>query len=174
VTETTSEEFAASSLSAQAADRVLYARTLAPHRSLSRKARQILGQVIIALILLGSLRAITLGAWPVAIFLALELGLLVLAGRVIGRFQQMREHIALTPTQLIITTEAGGITKNRVVLEPYWAKISLKDRDTSAGHITISTHAGAIAIASFLTDQQRYDLAKDLESVLQSWRANSL
>lgn len=133
---------------------------LTPHRSLSRVAFTYvlcgfaaLDALIVTIFLLH-------GAWPVAIFLVLDVFLLWLAFHVNYRDARLRERVAVGPDHLLVAREnrAGAVYW---IVSPLWARVA-----TDARSVKIASAGKALRVGAFLSPPERVDFSRALNAAL--------
>jgi uncharacterized membrane protein len=133
--------------------------TLTPNRSLHpRHARALIGGVGVVF-LLGGLRFLLLGAWPVIPFMLADLALLWWAFRASYRSGRAYERLwidggGLTPTLTLARVSHHGIER-RLVFEPFWTRVQLETLGDDENRLWLSTHGKRFAIGSFLSPAER-------------------
>jgi len=145
--------------------------TLYPHRSLSPRAGRYILLAIAAVCALASLRFIAIGAWPVAVFVMVDVIALWFAFRVALRAGRVREHIRLTDTQLHVERRSHRV--ERWAFEPTWVKLAPVRNRRGVEALSLATHHSQVSIGSFLNEDERRDLHALLEDALVKWRAGS-
>lgn len=144
---------------------------LYPQRSLKPEHFSKLLLVLIVICTLASIRFIVVGAWPVVLFLGLDVVALWLAFFISYRRGKVFETIQLSDTDLIISKSdvRGRITATR--FEPYWAKVSLETIGADKNILTISHHDKLVRLGTFLVPHERKEVAATLREALARWRA---
>ena len=155
-------------------DRALFELTLQPYRALSRSAVKGLIAVFAVILIVAAARFFVIGAWPVALFLLLDLGLIALAIHISVRTGKTREVVTLTKTRLILNQTQLGQPIKIASMEPYWAKIDTKPRRRRPGAIILTSNGTELRFGHFLSDDDRLRVANTLEDALTRWRAGKL
>lgn len=120
---------------------------------------------------LGAIRAIFVGAWPVAIFLMIDLVAIGLAFYLVLKRSDIKERLTLTKTHLTFERHVNKIVEEKRTLEPYWLQINLIDnRTTNKRCLTLKDKKEIISIGSWLTLEDLSSLQESLESHLTLWR----
>lgn len=143
--------------------------TLWPNRALDRKGVQRLIAFFVFLLGVGVIRSFVLGAWPVAIFLLVDLGAICLALGISIRRTKWRENVALTPNRLIITRSLGEQVSDYRELSPADARLRLTLQD-GRHRLEVRDDTQGVSIGSFLTEDDLKALRHELESALEDWR----
>ncbi|BCW87032.1 hypothetical protein sos41_01580 [Alphaproteobacteria bacterium SO-S41] len=154
-------------------DAVYFDATLRPSRSLDRRGFVLLLSLLTALNLVVALRLAASGGWPILPFLGLDIAGLAFAFALNYRSGRLAEHIRLSGDALTVThVDPGGAAKDWA-FEPAWVRVALHERPHGAGRVTITTNGKGVAVAEFLTQGERQDIAAALNKAL-SERARRL
>lgn len=147
-----------------------FSATLYPQRSLKPEHFSKMLLVLIVICLLASIRFIIVGAWPVVLFLALDIAALWFAFFLSYRRGRMFETIELSDEDLIVSKSdaRGRLTEMR--FEPYWAKVALKTIGNDRNILTISHHDQQVELGSFLVPGERRQVAQAIKDALVRWR----
>lgn len=151
-------------------DETAFEAELYPNQSLGR-----LGFIVLMLgvssvsVALGVAFALA-GAWPVTGFFGLDVLLLYLAFRCCQRQARQRELIRLDATGLHVRRiEADGVARHWR-FEPYWVRVDMDDPPRRDSFLTLGSHGLRLRVGTFLTPEERLDLARALRSALQRYR----
>ena len=150
-------------------DALLFEAEITPHRSLSTRAMVLVlggfGLVIVA----SALRFWLIGAWPVAGFAVLEIGLGVLLFRLHVRRMRETELVLLTERALRIVHIDGRGRRSETVLSPAWLRVRLLERPNSIPRLVLRTRGGQWELARLLGEAEKRDLAAALAAALHRW-----
>ena len=152
-------------------DPLVYAVTLAPHRSLSARGfRWTMGAMALACLGSGA-TFLAVGAWPVFGFFGLDLLLLYLAFRASYRSARAREHIRVTTTLIEVRhTPARGPTRTER-LNPFWTRLFRRDdEDFGTQEIALVSGPRRVSVGAFLGPEEKGRLAQDLEEAIETAR----
>jgi uncharacterized membrane protein len=58
----------------------------------------------------------------------------------------------------------------RWVFQPYWVRVQMDDPPRPESRLTLSSHGRSLAIGSFLTPEERLDVARALSAALAASR----
>ena len=146
----------------------LFDAVLTPHRSLSRTGFYAVMAVAAGAALALSLVFLLMGAWPVVGFFGLDVVLLWIAFRLSYRSGRLTETLHLSHHTLTVrrTLPSGRARVWR--FQPYWLRVEM-----DAGHhsqLTLTSHGRGLAIGSFLTANERLELAGTLTAALRKLR----
>lgn len=144
---------------------------LFPQRSLKPEHFSKLLLVLITICTLSSIRFWIVGAWPVVLFLGLDVLALWFAFFLNYRRGRMFESVQLSDTDLIVgkTDAAGRFTSMR--FEPYWAKVSVQAVGGDTNILTISHHDKCIELGSFLVPHERREVADAIRNAIERWKS---
>jgi len=151
-------------------DTVLFEAAIVPHRSLSPRGVAILTGAICALSLPAILRFSLLGAWPVAAFCALAIGLAAFLLQLNTRRARSSELILLSERALrIVSTDLRGARQERR-LAADWLSVVLEERAGRAPALLLSRRGEQTEIAAALGAEEKRDLARALAEALHRRR----
>jgi uncharacterized membrane protein len=146
---------------------VLFDAILTPHRSLGRPGFAIL-MAVVAAVNIGLGISFTLrGAWPIFGFCGLDVLLFYIMFQLNYRSAHMFERIRLLPDELIVERHDRRGHKQSWSFQPYWLRIAMDDPPDHGSQLVLSSHGRSLAVGSFLTAAERFDLAQALRRALQ-------
>ena len=143
---------------------------LTPHRSLGPKGFLILMLAFGAISFATGLVFYIAGAWPVLGFLGLDVLLVYMAFRLNYRAGRRYETLELTPAQLVLTRVHPSGRRERYDCNPYWARVSLREWPDGRTALSVISRGTELRFGSFLTDDERRDLASALREALLAAR----
>jgi uncharacterized membrane protein len=147
-------------------DPVLFEAVIVPHRSLSPRGLRWLIGLICALCGLTAFRFWLIGAWPVMVFSAVEVGLAVLLLLVNASRARAREMILLTDRTLrVVRTTAAGRRQERE-LPPTWLNVALEEAPGRAPRLVLVARGVREEVGAALGEAERRDLARALEAAV--------
>ena len=158
----------------QSADRAdeatLFEAMIVPHRSLSpRGLRRLIG-LICGLCALTAFRFWLIGAWPVIVFSAVEVGLAVLLLRIHASRARASEMILLTDRTLrVVRTSAAGHRAERA-LPSTWLNVALEETPGRAPRLFLVARGVREEVGAPLGEAERRDLARALGAALHQAR----
>lgn len=156
------------------ADGCLFDAILTPHRSLSPHGFVILMSLVVLAGLAPGIVFMTRGAWPVFGFCGLEVFLIWLCFRLSYRSGRIWERVRLTPATLTIERHLVDGSWREWSFQPYWLRVMMDDPPQHESPLTLTSHGESLAIGSFLTPEERLDLAKALRRALAAARETPL
>jgi len=154
----------------QAGEVTLFEAVIVPHRSLSPRGLRWLIGLICGLCALTAFRFWLIGAWPVIVFSAVEVGLAVLLLRVNAGRARASEMILLTDRTLrVVRTTAAGRRQERE-LPPTWLNVALEETAGRAPRLVLVARGVREEIGAPLGEAERRDLARALSGALHRAR----
>lgn len=145
---------------------------LHPHRSLSPRGFFILMAFISAVSFVAGVAFLLMGAWPVFGFFGLDVALIYLAFRLNFRDGRIYETIDISPTLLTLTRVHPAGKTEAYDFNPYWARVRFQELAGSGRTaLSLASQGREVTFAQFLTDEERFDLARALNDALLKSRA---
>ena len=152
------------------AEPALFDAELTPHRSLSPRGFLLLMLGICALSFTGGLAFFLAGAWPVVGFLGADLLLIYLAFKINYRRGRLVERLYLTHDKLTVSRIWPGGRRSTWEFQPYWLQVVFDERVIGDERLDcpliLRSHGQSLAVGSFLTRQERGELADALRAAL--------
>lgn len=137
-------------------------------------APRTLRRIAIALCLaagLGGVAFTWVGAWPVFGFMGVEVllvvGLLTAHARWSARAY---ERISLADGRLVIERHDGRGRRERLEIDPYWARAEWRETTPGEGRLLVATRGRVMEIGRFLNGPERQSLHAALAGALAAWR----
>ena len=152
------------------AQEVPFQAVLTPHRSLGPTGFLVLMATFGAASFLTGLAFLALGAWPVLGFCGLDVALLYLAFRLNYRAGRLYETVELTVDRLTVTRVHPGGRQERFELNPYWTRVQLAQWPDGRTSLCLAAQGREVALARFLSDDERRDFAAALRAALAAAR----
>jgi uncharacterized membrane protein len=151
--------------------RVLFRARLSPHRSLSGRDFRRVMLAVTAVSLTASTGFYLAGAWPVFGFMGLDIALVYLALRASYRSARISETIELTDDALIVLRTGRRGETRRFAFQPAWLRVELPEPVMPDTPVWLRSHGRAVAIAQFLSPDERRAVAEALTDALIEWRS---
>ncbi|MEQ8667221.1 MAG: DUF2244 domain-containing protein [Rhodospirillales bacterium] len=153
----------------------LYQAVLEPHRSAS--ARNINTAIIVFALAALPLSLIfsVIGAWPVSIFIGLDVVLLFAALRLHFWFGRSREVITITHDLLTVERIGAGGRRRTWAASPHWMKVVVTELDDDRNRLELRTRDNRTEIGRFLNADEKVALARELRGKLAAfsvWRGS--
>jgi uncharacterized membrane protein len=139
---------------------------LMPHRSLGARGFLILMGALCAISFATGLVFLSMGAWPVLGFFGLDLLVIYVAFRLNYRSGRLYETLDLTPARLVLTRVHPSGRQELFDCNPYWARVHLREWPDGRTALSVISRGTELVIGSFLTDDERRDLARALREAL--------
>lgn len=152
------------------ADEKPFEAVLYPNQSLGRDGFIVLMLAVSSVSVALGLAFALAGAWPITGFLGLDIILLYAAMRLCRRQGLRREFIRLDASGLRVRQVEPGGAAREWRFEPYWVRVDMDDPPRRNSFLTLATHGLRLRIGTFLTPQERLDLARALRAALQDYR----
>lgn len=143
---------------------------LTPHRSLGPKGFVILMSLFGFVCFATGLAFYLLGAWPVFAFFGLDVLLLYAAFKLNYRSGHMVETIEITPVQVTLSRRYPSGRQEAFDCNPFYARVNLEEWPDGRTHLSLAARGKAIAIAGFLNDEEKRDLAGAISNALAAAR----
>jgi uncharacterized membrane protein len=144
--------------------------TLTPHRSLPRSGFVALMAVLLAFNLVAGIVFLVVGAWPVIVFLGLDVLLVWLAFRLSYARARQAETLALYPDRLAIWRRDAWGREQRIDLQPYWLRVRVVRQNGAVARLLLTSHGERHVIGQFLAPEERERLAHHLDAMLRALR----
>ncbi|MET3355997.1 UNVERIFIED_ORG: putative membrane protein [Xanthobacter viscosus] len=146
---------------------VVYAVTLAPHRSLTPRGFRMVMMGVGGVSLVTGLGFLAMGAWPIFGFFGLDVLLIYIAFRASFRSARAREHILVTPSVIEVRREPARGRRTITRLNPFWTRLTRED-DEDHGTLDVALVSGprTVPVGRFLGPDQKAELATDLSHAL--------
>jgi uncharacterized membrane protein len=151
-------------------DKVIFATTVAPYRSLPPRRFTWIMLGLVAFGLCSGIGFVVAGAWPVTGFFGLDIALLYLAFRLSYRSARQRESLRLTQHALDIERVGVRGEQEHWQLEPTWLRVTIDENMQGRGRLILSSHGKTVGLGAFLGAEERRRLADDLKAALRRWR----
>jgi uncharacterized membrane protein len=142
---------------------LLFSAILRPNRSATLHAINVLIVVVAIVFFATGLGFAYLGAWPVTGFIGLDVVLLYVALRINHRAGNTFETVTLSPTELAINRVDHWGRRQSFSFQPYWVQVIVDDEQK---RVELRSHGRSVAIAAFLTPEERVEFAEALRQAL--------
>lgn len=153
-------------------ERIFFDAILRPHRSLPASGFRLLMLASAAALLAVGLLFWMVGAWPVIGFCGLEFVLLYAGFRLNYRAGRAYERLRLSDEGLEVSRVRPNGRISRIWrLQPAWLRIDIDNPPDHDSQLTLSSHGRRMVVGSFLTPDERLEVAEALRDALDRWRA---
>jgi uncharacterized membrane protein len=146
---------------------------LTPHRSLSPTGFLILMIAIGLVSFCVGLAFLLMGAWPVMGFFGLDVALIYWAFRQNYRAGNECEAIEVTPEAVTLTRVTADGKASKADFNTYWVRVALDERPDGRTALRLVSHGKSLIFGSFLTDDERRELAGVLAGELVAARSRT-
>ena len=151
-------------------DKVIFATTVAPYRSLPPRSLAWIMVGLAAFAFCSGIGFVLAGAWPVTGFFGFDIALLYLAFRLSYRSARQRESLRLTQEALDVERVGVHGERQQWRLEPTWLRVTIDENRQGRGRLLLSSRGRTIGLGAFLGSEDRHRLADDLKAALRHWR----
>ena len=149
---------------------IVFEAVIVPSRSLSRRGWCWLIGGLLCALGLTVLRFALLGAWPVAVFAVLEVGLFLSLFWVHSRAMRQMELLLLSASALrVIRIDPRG-RQHEQHLQPGWLNVILQERIGRVPALLLSSHGRRSEIARALGEAEKRELASVLDQAIRDLR----
>ena len=150
---------------------LLFEALISPNRSLSRRGRALLFVILASAGVITAIRFWLLGAWPVAAFVAIEIGLATLLFWLHARNQQQTERLLLSQTSLRLIHTASDGRRRQTQLPLRWLSVELEERSGRVPALLVRCRGDRMEIlqkevAAVLGDTEKRELAAALRQAV--------
>lgn len=148
-------------------DKPIFQAFLTPHRSLGRKGFTVFAIIVGALIMAHIVIFLMANAWPVAIFLGLDLVLIFGAFWLSYRSGREREEISVSRVELKVSKVLPSGKRFESLFNPLWAQFRV-DRHEEIGitQMKIQSKGDELKIGTFLNPDDRESFAQAFSGAL--------
>ncbi|MFH5925059.1 DUF2244 domain-containing protein [Roseomonas xinghualingensis] len=154
-----------------AQDAPLFEALTTPHQSGTPLGLRVIAGVVLFGSAVLTILFWSLGAWPVAGFMGVEvllvLGLLRAHRRWLGR---IGERITLANGRLCVQRTDRKARRQVIEFDAYWTRVSLLPRHGRASELRLAARGRSTEIGSFLPEADKTDLADALARALWNYR----
>jgi uncharacterized membrane protein len=147
-------------------DGVVFDAILTPHRSLSKRGFCILMAAVCAVSFTAGLGFFLMGAWPVVGFMGLDVLLIYGAFKLNFRAARLYETVTVTRDEFRVQRVSPRGDAQTWRFQPAWLQVLMDDPPAHDSQLTLRSHGRTLAIGSFLTPEERGELAKALHGAL--------
>ena len=149
----------------------LFDATLQPNTSLQPKGFLLLMAAIVSVSFVAGMIFMLMGAWPVMGFLGLDVALVYLAFRTNYRWARMYETVRLASDSLLVERVSASGKVRRWRFQPYWLRVNIDNPVSHDSQLVLSSHGKRLRIGSFLSPDERLQVAHALKDALAKLRS---
>jgi len=144
---------------------------LQPNTSLQPRGFLLLMAAIASVSFVAGMIFVMMGAWPVMGFFGLDVALIYLAFRTNYRWARMYETVRLTNDSLLVERVSASGKVQRWRFQPYWLRVHIDEPAKHESQLVLSSHGKRLRIGSFLSPDERVQLAHALKDALAKLRS---
>ena len=151
-------------------NQIRFDAVLQPHASLTPRGFFLLMAAVGLISFCAGVSFVMAGAWPVFVFFGIDIALVYYAFKLNYRDARRYETVQLTETTLTVERVAPSGKRERWRFQPYWLQVEIEDFPASDSALTLRSHGRVVEIGSFLTADEKVDLANALRNELKKLR----
>jgi uncharacterized membrane protein len=151
---------------------ILFEAVSTPPRSLSATGMRWLCALAVPAAAIPAVLFTFLGAWPVLPFVGVELALVLGLVALHRRWTAAQvEVVVLTPDRLRVLVSDGRGGREEVALEPYWARLELRENEGASPSLRLAARGRSVEIGRYLSAAEKQDMAEALREALRAYRS---
>ena len=144
--------------------------TMRPNAAMAERQRWLFVAGVAAIIGLGAIRFVALGAWPVAFFGVLDAGALAWALHASARASRAMEEVRLVGDALVWRSVGPGGDAREERMLPGVAHVELEAVHPRGNRLYLAERERRVLVGPFLTAGEREEVAGLLRVGLERWR----
>jgi len=149
---------------------ILSAR-LSPHRSLTQRNFHLLMMLFSGASFVSTVPFLILGAWPVAVFMGLDVALFYFAFRANFRAARAYEDVRVTPLELSLAKVSPQGQRTEWLFNPSWVRLHTEAHEEfGVQRLALISRGQSVEIAHFLGPDEKARFAKGLTQALAEAR----
>ncbi|MDQ0316793.1 DUF2244 domain-containing protein [Amorphus orientalis] len=149
-----------------------FSATLTPHRSLGRRGFLTMMLIALAVAFWSGMRFYVLGAWPIALFMLADVGLLYLAFKLSYRSGRAFEEVHVSLTEVVVKQVAANGRMREHRFNPAWARLTVtRLADEGVTRLDLSSHGRSLVVGAFLNPDDRESFASAFGNALADARS---
>jgi uncharacterized membrane protein len=152
---------------------LLFDAVLRPHRSLSKLGFLIFMAALATISFAAGILFLLQGAWPVFGFFGIEVGLVYIAFKLNYRSGRLTETVQLDAKELLVRRVDPAGRAASWTFQPNWLRVSIDNPPEHESQLVLTSHGRSLTIGSFLTPEERLEVAQGLRAALARWREPS-
>ncbi|GEM_PF-227604 len=141
-----------------------------PNRSLTRPGFMALMFVVIMVNIVSAVFYTALGAWPIAVFAAVDVVVVWLAFKISYRQGRLSERIMIIGDRLLVTRTAANGQQTCWSLPVYWTRLEYTLPMDHDDQIKLSLSGDVLVLGRFLSPNERGELAQALDNAMQKMK----
>ncbi len=137
-----------------------FSAVLTPHRSLGRRGFRVMMAIAAVIAVWSGLRFYVIGAWPVALFMIADVGLLFFAFRHNYRSARAFEEVQVSTTEVLVRQVGANGRTREFRFNPAWARLAItRLADEGVTNLTLISHGRSLVVGGFLNPDDRESFA---------------
>ena len=140
---------------------------IAPYNSLNKNSLYIIGAIIFFLFLSFSFLWITIGAWPITLFMGFEYIILIYLISLYYKKRKVKEDIKINDKSITYEFYEKSKLKKKIKFSSYWAKISFWKKD-NISKLLISESGKKLELGKYLNSKPKEEIYKKLNHQLKN------
>jgi len=145
---------------------LLFDAVLYPHRSLSPLGFWLIMGAIGLVSFTAGIAFLLAGAWPIFGFFGLDVLLMYWAFKASYRSGRLHETIRLSREALVVERVQPSGRRQSWRFQPHWLRVELDEPPAHGSQLTLRSHGKALTVGSFLTPEERAEVAVALRRAL--------
>lgn len=152
-------------------EEIIYRRRLAPHRSMTRGATNLVVLWFCVWQMVMAVPFLAMGAWPVAGFMGLDVLALYIAFRISFNAARAYETLDLTALELVFAQVGAQGQRREWRFNPSWVRLEQSiHEEFGIEKIALVSRGERVEIGAFLGPEQKATLARELSRALATAR----
>lgn len=147
--------------------------TLRPNRSLTRANARTLVLAVGGLFLIGSIRFLVLGLWPVIPFMIADVALLAWAFRSNFHSGGGHERLVLADNALTLTRVSPWGEAVIEQMEPWFTRVDIEETPLGDALLFLNAHGRRLRVGQFLSAPERREVGALIREALARYRNTS-
>jgi uncharacterized membrane protein len=144
--------------------------TLTPNRSFDRRHMRWLVTAVGGIFLLGGLRFLALGAWPVLPFMVADLALLWWAFRASYAAGAGHERVTLVADALTLVRVSAQGQVRRFGFEPLFTQVQVEETPLGDAHVFLAARGRRVRVGGFLSAPERRQVGAAIDAALAHYK----
>lgn len=146
---------------------------LTPNRSFDRAHVPWLVGGVGAIFLVGGLRFLALGAWPILPFMLIDVALLWWAFRASYAGGRGHERVLLLGDELTLHRVSARGAEKRFGFEPLWTRVQVEETPLGDAHVFLAARGRRVRVGQFLSAPERRQVGAAIAAALSAYRTPS-
>ena len=150
-------------------DAILYMDdAIRPHRSLSKRGLVVVLGVMVIYNLIVAVFMLAIGAFPVPIFLGIDVAAIAIAFNVSNRRARRGERVQVTHDEVRVIRESAAASQTIWASPTAFTRIEIDKEDERVTRVRVRLSGRSLAVGAALGPRQRADFAARLQAAIRS------